>query len=103
MPLKLNGKVGQTERGLLNVLSGSTSFVDSEKLMTGCFKQNILEQSYIGCVYTNGNPNSGPCSSTLGVDARFATSDFLGKSQNFAVNAYRVQSDSGEDSDDGQS
>ena len=101
--IKLTGKVGQTELGLLNVMSGSTSFVDSENLMAGRFKQNILEQSYIGGIYTNGNPNSGPSSSTYGVDARFATSDFLGKSQNFAVNAYTVQSDSGEDSDDGQS
>jgi len=101
--IKLTGKVGQTELGVLNVLSGSTSFVDSENLMVGRFKQNILEQSYIGGIYTNGNPTSGPSSSTYGVDARFATSDLLGKSQNFAVSAYTVQSDSGEDSGEGQS
>lgn len=101
--IKLTGKIGQTELGVLNVMSGTTSFVDSENLMVGRFKQNILQQSYIGGIYTNGNPTSGPSSSTYGVDARFATSDFLGKSQNFAVNAYTVQSDSGDDSGDGQS
>ena len=101
--IKLTGKIGQTELGVLNVMSGTTSFVDSENLMVGRFKQNILQQSYIGGIYTNGNPTSGPSSSTYGVDARFATSDFLGKSQNFAVNAYTVQSDSGDDSGDDQS
>jgi len=91
--LKLTGKVGRTELGILNVQTGSTTFVDSENLMVGRFKQNVLEQSYIGGIFTNGNPTSGPSASTFGVDARFATSDFLGKSQNLAINAYTVKSD----------
>ena len=33
--IKLTGEVGQTELWLLNVLSGSTSFVDSKNLMVG--------------------------------------------------------------------
>ncbi|MEC7906741.1 MAG: DUF5916 domain-containing protein [Verrucomicrobiota bacterium] len=101
--IKLTGKVGQTELGVLNVLTGSTASVDSENLMVGRFKQNILEQSYIGGIFTNGNPTSGPSSSTYGVDARFATSDFLRNAQNFAVNAYTLQSNSSTDSDNGQS
>ncbi len=101
--VKLTGKVGRTELGLLNVLTGSTSNVDSENLMVGRFKQNILEQSYIGGIFTNGNPSSGPSSSTYGVDTRFATSDFLGNSQNFAVNAYAAKSDNGDDSDNNKS
>ncbi len=101
--VKLTGKVGRTELGVLNVLTGSTSNVDSENLMVGRFKQNILEQSYIGGIFTNGNPSSGPSSSTYGVDTRFATSDFLGNSQNFAVNAYAAKSDNGDDSDNNKS
>lgn len=101
--IKLTGKVGQTELGILNVQTGSTSFVDSENLMVGRFKQNVLEQSYIGGIFTDGNPSSGPSSSTYGVDTRFATSDFLGNSQNFAVNAYTVQSDNSGVSDNNKS
>ena len=101
--VKLTGKVGRTELGMLNVLTGSTSLVDSENLIVGRFKQNILEQSYIGGIFTNGNPSSGASASTYGVDARFATSDFLGNSQNFAVNAYAAESDNGEDSDHNKS
>ncbi len=89
--LKLTGKVGRTELGILNVQTGATDFVDSENLMVGRFRQNVFEQSYIGG--TNGNPSSGPTASTYGVDARFATSNFLGNSHNLAVNAYTVRSD----------
>lgn len=103
MGIKLTGKVGQTELGILNVQTGSTSFVDNENLMVGRFKQNILEQSYIGAIFTDGNPSSGPSASTYGVDARFATSDFLGNSQNFAVNAYTVRSDNSGVSDNDKS
>lgn len=91
--IKLTGKVGRTEIGVLDVITGSSGSVDSENLFVGRFKQNILEQSYVGGILTNGNPSSGGSASTYGVDARFGTSNFMGNSQNLAVNAYAARSD----------
>ena len=52
----------------------------------------MLEQSYVGAIFTDGNPNAEKSGQTYGADLKLATSRF-GGSKNLAVNAYAVKSD----------
>ncbi len=90
---KWTGKVTNTDFGLLYVGTDETSFVEDKDFVVGRFKQNLFEQSYVGGIFTKGNPAPGKDSDTYGADARLATSNFMGSSKNFIVNAYGVRSD----------
>jgi hypothetical protein len=61
-------------------------------LFVGRVKQNFLEQSYVGALFTGGDPALPSSSSTIGADVRLATSDFLGSSRNMVFNAYGLKS-----------
>ena len=89
---KLTGKVGRTEIGMLDVRTREVSNVDAKNLFVGRIKQNFLEQSYVGAIFTEGNPASPLSSSTIGVDMRLATSKFLGSDQNMVLNAFGLTS-----------
>ena len=89
---KLTGKVGRTEIGMLDVRTGDVSAVDASNVFVGRIKQNFLEQSYMGALVTAGNPGSPASSSTMGVDVRLATADFLGTNRNVVVNAFGLKS-----------
>lgn len=89
--VKLTGKTGRTEVGMLNVRTRDALGVDDKDLFVGRVRQNFWEQSYIGMIATAGNPDEPTDSSTLGADIRLATSDFLGSNRNFLVNAYGLK------------
>ena len=89
---KLTGKVGRTEIGMLDVRTGGVSSVDANNVFVGRIKQNFLEQSYVGALFTAGNPAAPSSSSTMGMDVRLATADFLGTDRNVVVNAFGLKS-----------
>ncbi len=89
---KLTGKVGSAEIGFLGVHTGGTSFVEGKNIFVGRFKQNFLKQSYVGGIFTKGDPAPGQSSSTFGTDISMATSNFLGRHRNFIFNAYGLRS-----------
>ena len=89
---KLTGKIGRTEIGMLDVRTREVSNVDAKNLFVGRIKQNFMEQSYVGAIFTEGNPASPLSSSTIGVDMRLATSNFLGSDRNIVFNAYGLRS-----------
>ena len=89
---KLTGRVGRTEVGMLDVRTRGVPDADSGNLLVGRVKRNFLEQSYVGAILTNGDPASALSSSTVGVDMRLATSNFLGGNRNLVVNAFGLRS-----------
>lgn len=101
--IKLTGRAARTEIGVLNVRTRDTADVDDKNLFVGRVRQNFLEQSYVGAIFTGGDPagrsSSGPfdppmsssLSSTLGVDMRLATSNFLGTNRNMLFNAWGLK------------
>ncbi len=91
--VKLTGKTGRTDIGLLNVRTGGTSFVEDKDFFVGRFRQNLFEQSYVGGLLTSGDPIAGQDGKTYGADVRLATSSLLGESQNLVVNAYGLKTD----------
>lgn len=101
--VKLTGKAGRTDIGMLNVLTRDVPGVTANNLFVGRVRQNFFEQSYVGAILTGGDParvpsngRSGPplqasLSSTAGVDMRLATSNFLGTSRNMVFNAWGLK------------
>lgn len=97
--LKLTGRVANTDIGILGVRTGDTDFVDGKNLFVGRFKQKIFEESYIGGIVTDGNPNQGGSGNTFGADIRLATSDLFNDKKNFIFDAYALKSDNDSESD----
>ena len=90
--VKLTGTVGRTDIGVLSVRTGDLPIVTEKNFFIGRIKRNILEQSYIGAIFTGGDPARPQSARTYGADLRLATSRFLGRANNFVVNAYAVRS-----------
>ena len=95
--VKLTGTVGRTDVGFLGVRTGdlinaeNVLIVSEKNFVVGRVKRNLLQQSYIGAIFTTGHPAEGQSGQTIGADVRLATSHFLGRPNNFVVNGYAVK------------
>lgn len=90
--VKLTGKVGRTDIGLLNVRTRDIDSIGAADMFVGRIKRNFWQQSYVGAIFTGGNPAGPASSSTVGADLRLATSRFLGGNRNLVFNAYALKS-----------
>jgi hypothetical protein len=90
--VKLTGTVGRTDVGVLSVRTGDLPIVSEKNFFVGRVKRNLLQQSYVGAIFTAGDPAEGRSGRTYGADMRLATSRFLGRPNNFVVNGYAVKS-----------
>jgi hypothetical protein len=90
--VKLTGKIGRTDLGVLGVRTGDLASVSGQTLVVGRVKRNILQESYVGAILTEGHPALSIDSRTYGADLRLGTSKFLGN-KNLAFNAYGVRSE----------
>ena len=90
--VKLTGKVGRTDLGVLDVRTRDLPTAPAKNFFVGRVKRNILQQSYIGAIFTSGNPALPISSQTFGADLRLATSRFLGGRRNLIFNAYGLRS-----------
>ena len=103
--VKLTGTVGRTEIGVLSVRTrqlrvDNALVADDEGFFIGRVKRNLFEQSYVGAIFTSGNPSPGLTGQTYGADARLATSRFLGRQRNFVVDGFAVRGANGQNSTD---
>ena len=89
---KMTSKVGRTDLGVLGVRTRDLPLVPEKNFVVGRVKRNVLQQSYIGAIFTQGHPGLPLESRTFGADVRLATSRFLGGSRNLALNAYGLRS-----------
>ena len=90
--VKLTGTVGRTDVGLLGVRTGDLPIVSEKNFLVGRVKRSLLQQSYVGAIFTGGHPAEGQSGQTYGADMHLATSRFLGRPNNFVVNGYAVRS-----------
>jgi hypothetical protein len=90
--VKLTGTVGRTDVGLLSVRTGDLDVVGEETFLVGRVKRNLLQESYVGAIFTAGNPREGQSGQTFGLDMRLATTRFLGRQNNFVMDGYAVRS-----------
>lgn len=91
---KLTGRIGRTDVGVLAVRTGALeNVVERQNLFVARVKRNLFQQSYLGLIFTEGDPASSRSSRSYGADLRLTTSRFLGGSRNLDVTAYAVRSD----------
>lgn len=90
--VKLTGKIGRTDLGLLNVRTRSLGSISAKEFFVARVRQNFWSQSYLGAIATSGNPSADRSSITAGADLRLATSRFLGTARNLLINAYALKS-----------
>jgi hypothetical protein len=69
--LKLTGRVGGWDYGLLGIRQDQFGDVDADELMVGRVSANVLEESAVGMVATIGNPTSNNDNSLVGADFRY--------------------------------
>ncbi len=92
---KLTGKFGRFDIGFLDVQTGSYSEPDrigqpgfrlpGKNLSVGRVKANFLNQSYVGAMFTNGDPTGRTSNQMGGIDVKLATSNLLNTRKNLSL------------------
>jgi len=90
--VKLTGKIGRTDIGVLDVRTRDSAIAPDKNFFVARVKQNLLRQSYIGAVYTDGNPAAAQPSRTYGADLHLGTSSIFGREQTLVFDAFGVRS-----------
>ena len=87
--VKLSGRSGQTNLGGLVTLTGSDDALGLNEELLGAIRvrQNVLQESAVGGIFTFGDPAGGRAAWTAGVDVTFQTSRF-GGDKNFLVGVW---------------
>ena len=85
---KLTGKQGPYTIGVIGIRTRETDFTEAKNFFVARVKRDFLKQSYVGAIYTEGNPERPFSSRTIGGDARLFTSKFLGNDRNFGVDGF---------------
>ena len=88
--VKLAGKAGRFDLGVLQVNTQETDFSETNNFFVARVKRNIWNQSYIGVIYTDGNPSESSSARTYGTDVRLSTSNFLNTQKNFNLEAFAI-------------
>ena len=68
---KLTGRVGRWNIGVLNVHQEEFQGVDASNLFVGRVSANVLEESSVGLIATDGDPRSNLDNSLVGFDFRY--------------------------------
>ena len=74
--LKMTGRVGQWNVGALAVQQGDTATLDGQSLFVGRAAVNVLSESSVGAIVTQGNPNSIVDNTLAGMDFRYQNTRF---------------------------
>ena len=96
--LKLTGKIGRTDIGALSVRTREARdpstgiIVPPRNFFVGRVKQNLLQQSYVGAIYADGNPAAPATSRTYGADLHLGTSRVFGREQTLVFDAFGLRS-----------
>ena len=68
---KVTGRVGRWNIGVIDARQDEFQGVDSTNLFVGRLSANVLEESSVGMIVTNGDPRSNLDNSLFGVDFRY--------------------------------
>jgi hypothetical protein len=82
--LKLTGRAGRFEFGALHTQMGHESGVDAQRLTVARVRANILEESRVGVIFTEGDPTGEQSNNLVGADLSLRTSRFRGDEIVFA-------------------
>ena len=97
---KLTGRVGRWNIGVLDIQEEAHAGVDSRNLFVGRIAANVLRESSVGMILTDGDPNSNADNSLVGFDFRYQNTT-LGDGKAIQGELWYQQSDTeGMDGDD---
>lgn len=69
--LKVTGRVGGWEYGVLNIAQSEYENLDSSNLFVGRVSKNVFSESSLGAIFTSGNPTGNEDNSLIGMDFRY--------------------------------
>jgi len=90
---KLSGRVGRWDIGALSVRQDASLTVNPTTATVGRVVANILEESSVGLIATNGDPTANLDNSLVGADFRYVNNRLAG-GRNLEAEAWYQQSDS---------
>jgi len=89
---KLTGKVGRFDVGMMEVRTRDSDVAPARNFAIGRVKVNFLKESYIGALFTGGDPSGTGSNRVGGIDLRLATSDFRNRGKNLALTLFASKS-----------
>jgi hypothetical protein len=98
---KISGRIGRFEIGALTVTQDAYPGVSSKNLSVVRAKANVVGESTIGVIFTDGDSSSDLENSTAGVDFLYRNSRFAGGRTLEAYGWYQRSETEGLDGDDG--
>jgi hypothetical protein len=94
--LKLTGRQAGLNIGVLDVETRDTTLAEgplpAQNLLAARVSKNLFEQSWVGAIFTRGNPTGAGDNTLLGADARLATSHFHG-GKNVSLDLFAFRTD----------
>ena len=90
---KLSGRIGRWDVGALSIRQDESVTVDEMTAFVGRVAANVLEESSIGLIATNGNPTANLDNSLVGADFRYVNSRLPG-GRSLDADVWYQQSDS---------
>jgi Carbohydrate family 9 binding domain-like/Domain of unknown function (DUF5916) len=75
---KLSGRIGRIDLGMLAVRQQAFGGVDATTAVVARVAANVLAESSVGMIFTDGDPNSNLGNSVAGIDFRYLNSRFAG-------------------------
>lgn len=91
--LKATGRVGRWNLGLLDVLQGEQPGVEQSNLLVARASANILAESTIGAILTNGDPQSNDDNTLIGTDLNYRSTSLI-KGKSVEANSWYQRTDS---------
>lgn len=73
---KLSGRIGRLDLGMLAVRQEAFAGVDATTAVVARVAANVLAESSVGMIFTDGDPNSNLDNSVAGIDFRYLNSRF---------------------------
>ncbi len=98
--VKLSGRMGRWNLGVLGVHQDEFEDVEATNLFVGRLRANVLQESSLGMIVTDGDPDSNQDNSLVGIDLRYLNTRLPG-GRSMEGDLWYQQSDSpGLESDD---
>jgi hypothetical protein len=89
---KLTGKVGRFDVGLMDVMTRDSDVAPGRNFVVGRIKANFWDQSYLGALFTEGEPTGKTRNRVGGVDLKLFTSNFLNHRKNIGLMLFGTKS-----------
>jgi len=97
---RVSGRLGRWNIGTLAIRQDETDTVDASDLLITRMSANVLSDSSVGFIYTNGNPTSNLDNSVMGADFQYVNNSFMGNKIFQADGWYQVSDTPGLAGDD---